>query len=515
MTTSRSVGDEPWATLYRSEVPIRTLWNVVNAGFSPMADRLITKQSGPTHPRAAGKHPPGILWNTALVEPIANLDGGELMNWHFAPYSDLLVTEHSDGELRVWDSRDGCLRVVIPSEEDRTVTDISPDGLWLITRSSKTPRIVKMWNTRSGIGFELPIDQFPDRDLANEWLNRPNDRTFRFSLKTPTELPRFNADGSKVVTAAGLQAVSCEISSPREAKAWVQSNIAMRWDNGYLRTASEEEMLNARIDYYTLACGPEDPRIVSLRFELVSHRCQKLINSGNLDEAAKVLRDAQAWITTSDAGLYQSVQQICTMISAEYFKRGEKAERCGKHQNAMASYKAAAQTDETNAEAYRSLAWLQTTFPAPYGHRGAEAVVNAQKACSLTEWKAPHCLAVLAAAYAKVGDFGEAVRYQEKAFDLLSDQERSRWQFNFERRLELYRSHRRYDKNYFWDIPTEYLVAWMRLDEHEGSITADSSGNANHGKLIGDATWKSGIIGGGLSLELRTRKTIDSEIIQL
>ena len=493
--------DNNWATLFHGEDEVRTCWNSFCAGFSPKGNRFVTKQSGPIDPHTTGEYPPGILWDTVVGEPVADLSGEQLINWHFTPDSHLLITEHSDGELRVWNTRDGSLRIVVPTEEARLVIDISPDSLWMLTRSGKTARTTKMWNLTTGIGFELSVDRCLDGDLAKGWLNRQNDSIFQFSHATPTELPRFNAKVSKIITTVGLQDVSCEISSPEDAESWVQANIAMRWDDGYLRTASADEMLNAKMRYNTLTKGPEDPCTLSLRLELVSRRCQKLISTGNLEEALKVIGDTRSWLPASHTHIYKSVQQILKMTSTAYFKRGERAARCGKYPSALASYQAAVQTDETNAKAYCRLAWLQATLPGPHLRRGSEAKENASKGCALTEWEDPHFIAVLAAACAELGNFKEAVQYQDKALDLLPDQEKPCWKANFERRLEFYRANSRYDNSSFWDVPAEHLVGWWKLDEHSGNIATDSSGNANHGTLIGHPTWESGIVGGGLFLQ--------------
>ena len=47
------------------------------------------------------------------------------------------------------------------------------------------------------------------------------------------------------------------------------------------------------------------------------------------------------------------------------------------------------------------------------------------------------------------------------------------------------------------------LVGWWKLDETDGTVAADSSGNGNSGKLIGDAKWQpsDGKTGGAISLD--------------
>ena len=49
---------------------------------------------------------------------------------------------------------------------------------------------------------------------------------------------------------------------------------------------------------------------------------------------------------------------------------------------------------------------------------GEKAVVLALKACELSEWKNPRYLDTLAASYARVGDFGNATKWQEKALQI-------------------------------------------------------------------------------------------------
>jgi hypothetical protein len=47
--------------------------------------------------------------------------------------------------------------------------------------------------------------------------------------------------------------------------------------------------------------------------------------------------------------------------------------------------------------------------------------------------------------------------------------------------------------------PRSGLVGWWKLDEGEGSIVRDSSGNGNNGIAIGSPTWTTGPAGVALS----------------
>jgi serine/threonine-protein kinase len=48
------------------------------------------------------------------------------------------------------------------------------------------------------------------------------------------------------------------------------------------------------------------------------------------------------------------------------------------------------------------------------------ALRHGQKCCELTEWNDVGCLEAIAAAYASLSDFSEAIRWQSKAVSLVS-----------------------------------------------------------------------------------------------
>ena len=65
--------------------------------------------------------------------------------------------------------------------------------------------------------------------------------------------------------------------------------------------------------------------------------------------------------------------------------------------------------------AYNDLAWLLATTPNDSFRNGKQAVEFALKASQLTNQKSPTVLDTLAAAYAELGNFEEAVNSENKA----------------------------------------------------------------------------------------------------
>ena len=82
-----------------------------------------------------------------------------------------------------------------------------------------------------------------------------------------------------------------------------------------------------------------------------------------------------------------------------------------------------------SARALRERAWILATCPDAKIRNGEQAVMSAAKACELTEWKDVHCLTTLAAACSESGDFDGAVKWQQKAIDLLPDKSPDRHEY--------------------------------------------------------------------------------------
>ncbi len=107
---------------------------------------------------------------------------------------------------------------------------------------------------------------------------------------------------------------------------------------------------------------------------------------------------------------------------------------------ASQDFSLAVESDPKNALAYNGQAWLWAVCPVSQYRDGRKAVVSAQKACELTEWKEPLYLDTLAAAYAESADFEQAVKWQSEASKLAAEVDKA----EFQSRLELYRQSKPY-----------------------------------------------------------------------
>lgn len=99
-----------------------------------------------------------------------------------------------------------------------------------------------------------------------------------------------------------------------------------------------------------------------------------------------------------------------------YYLRGDFWVNIGEYEKAIADYRQAVQLKPRLPYYHAVLAKLLVWCPDAGLRNGKEAFEHAKLACSLSSWKEYNSLESLAAAYADVGQFDKALKYQEKAF---------------------------------------------------------------------------------------------------
>lgn len=137
--------------------------------------------------------------------------------------------------------------------------------------------------------------------------------------------------------------------------------------------------------------------------------------------------------------------------------RGDAYLSINEHDKAIADYEAALQIPvateeelETNPSAMsaqsrsglaNNLAWVLATSPKDELRNGEKALKYGTEAAELTEFKEPHILSTLAAAYAESGDFNKAIEWAEKAVNLGKDQGHEQLE-QLEKELDSYRENK-------------------------------------------------------------------------
>jgi tetratricopeptide (TPR) repeat protein len=125
-----------------------------------------------------------------------------------------------------------------------------------------------------------------------------------------------------------------------------------------------------------------------------------------------------------------------------YMERGNVYSAKGNYSRAASDFENATRLSPKDVYVIANFSWFQATCPNASLRNGKQALEKSKKACELTHWQDHHPVDNLAAAYAEVGDFDNAIKYETQALNKKGINEATRKEM--QERLELYRQHKPY-----------------------------------------------------------------------
>lgn len=445
-------------------------------GFSPDGGYAVTKRVAPPSSDAATATSQSCIdvWDADEADYVVGLSGTPIENWHFAPDSRRLVTEHKGGEIRVWNLKDSRPVFEIPAGDNQVVADVSPHGSWLLTRSRDAGGFIRLYDLDGRYSFEPHECKSSGPNLNAKWTCLNADRIFAFSRMEAAGLPFFNQDGSGIITPAGLVPIGLDDETMQKIPPLLAASIPLRLEQGRLRPASTKEILEARTEYSKLTDGLPASEAIRRQIDLATYEME----TGNLGRAMELVRNNAS--SRSSSELIEDEQETIRTLARAYLARGELGERQGRYMTAMADYRDAMTLMEDDPKILNALAWLLATC-ADFGLRnGGEALELAGRACEATAWRDWRYVATYAAACAEMGLFTDAAAFQEKAISLLPPEEQPGRLAGLRERARLYRAGQRYDRRRLLDLlGTDLIARW----DFEPNANADPRSRSAAGRL--------------------------------
>jgi tetratricopeptide (TPR) repeat protein len=152
-----------------------------------------------------------------------------------------------------------------------------------------------------------------------------------------------------------------------------------------------------------------------------------------------------------------------------FVHRGNVYAELGNYELATDDFQHAIELDANCADAYRSLAWLQSTCPDERFRDSKQAVIDAERAAKLSAAGNCFVLEALAAAHANAGDFEAAVHYQKLAMSVAPKS----FEPQFSERLAMYERQRPY-RNEIATAPVDRQVRAASLEAPPAPAAAQS-----------------------------------------
>lgn len=200
--------------------------------------------------------------------------------------------------------------------------------------------------------------------------------------------------------------------------------------------------------------------------ELYCDRGQAFLDKHDYDSGLRDLKKAleidgnNAATLIAIAGAYfakkQYPDQIATLTrllevdpdnTNAYVSRAYAYMTLGQYQPALDDYRSASKRAPEDSDTANDLSWFLSTCPQAKLRDGKRALALANYACQHTGWDEPQCIDTLAAAYAELGSFDEAIVWEQRAIEL-ADPSNKDFQQQLQQRLELYRKGQPYREDH-------------------------------------------------------------------
>lgn len=138
---------------------------------------------------------------------------------------------------------------------------------------------------------------------------------------------------------------------------------------------------------------------------------------------------------------YSRAVNFVPKTAEDYLIRGDIYKKMGNCNAAVTDFARGMILSPDDVELANALAWLRATCPEASSRDGRAAIQVGTKACETTSWRDPNLIDTLAAAYAEVGNFDQAVKFQQQALQLRSSPDTRK---HMQERLLSYQHHKPY-----------------------------------------------------------------------
>jgi len=139
---------------------------------------------------------------------------------------------------------------------------------------------------------------------------------------------------------------------------------------------------------------------------------------------------------------YKSALQINPNYAGAYYNLGKIFANQDKIEDAIFNYRKAILFNPHMTQAIYNLSWILATYKDKRYRNGEEAVKLAEKLCKITRNTQPIALDALAAAYAEIKKFDDAILTAQKALKLALLYGPKELVLNLKKRLQLYKARR-------------------------------------------------------------------------